>query len=149
MGAPAPQGIRETIIWRLPLDPPLLPPANEVWGKVIFSQACVKNSVHGGRSASLHAGIPPPPARRPPLDQAPLPSPGKETPWARQTPRHSACWEIRSTSRWYASYWNASYCLLTIDIPEKYKSLDKRRNIMNVSFVTKNICMLQKGAASD
>ena len=24
----------------------LLPPANEVWGKVIFSQACVKNSVH-------------------------------------------------------------------------------------------------------
>ena len=27
---------------------PYLPPANEVWGKVIFSQACVKNSVHGG-----------------------------------------------------------------------------------------------------
>ena len=26
-----------------------LPPANEVWGKVIFSVACVKNSVHGGR----------------------------------------------------------------------------------------------------
>ena len=25
-----------------------LPPANKVWGKVIFSQACVKNSVHGG-----------------------------------------------------------------------------------------------------
>ena len=25
-----------------------LPPANEVWGKVIFSVACVKNSVHGG-----------------------------------------------------------------------------------------------------
>ena len=24
-----------------------LPPSNEVWGKVIFSQACVKNSVHG------------------------------------------------------------------------------------------------------
>ena len=24
-----------------------LPPANEVWGKVIFSQACVKNSVQG------------------------------------------------------------------------------------------------------
>ena len=23
-------------------------PANEVWGKVIFSEACVKNSVHGG-----------------------------------------------------------------------------------------------------
>ena len=26
----------------------LLPPANEVWGKVIFSVACVKNSVQGG-----------------------------------------------------------------------------------------------------
>ena len=25
-----------------------LPPANEVWGKVIFSQVCVKNSVHRG-----------------------------------------------------------------------------------------------------
>ena len=25
-----------------------LPPANEVWGKIIFSEACVKNSVHGG-----------------------------------------------------------------------------------------------------
>ena len=27
-----------------------LPPANEAWGKVIFSQACVKNSVHRGGS---------------------------------------------------------------------------------------------------
>ena len=26
----------------------LLPPANEVWGKVIFSEACVNNSVHRG-----------------------------------------------------------------------------------------------------
>ena len=26
----------------------LLPPANGVWGKVIFSQACVNNSVHRG-----------------------------------------------------------------------------------------------------
>ena len=26
----------------------LLPPADEVWGKVIFSVACVKNSVHRG-----------------------------------------------------------------------------------------------------
>ena len=26
----------------------LLPPANEVWGKVTFSEACVKNSVHKG-----------------------------------------------------------------------------------------------------
>ena len=31
----------------------LLPPANEVWGKVIFSQACVKNSLHR-EVVSLH-----------------------------------------------------------------------------------------------
>ena len=32
------------------------------WGKVIFSEACVKNSVQsrGGGSAPLHAGIHPP-----------------------------------------------------------------------------------------
>ena len=68
-----------------------LPPGNEVWGKVIFSVACVKNSVHRGGSASVHAGIPPPPGppgsrppgtRHPPrtrhptpLDQAPHPTP--------------------------------------------------------------------------
>ena len=51
-----------------------LPPANEVWGKVIFSEACVKNSVQKGESASVHAGIPhprpgtPPGSRRPPPD---------------------------------------------------------------------------------
>ena len=31
----------------------LLPPANEVWGKVIFSEACVKNSVHVGEGWGL------------------------------------------------------------------------------------------------
>ena len=30
----------------------LLPPANEVWGKVIFSKASVKNSVHRGGASS-------------------------------------------------------------------------------------------------
>ena len=48
----------------------LIPSANEVWGKVIFSEACVKNSVHGGGgSASVHAGIPHPP---PPPEQSML-----------------------------------------------------------------------------
>ena len=43
-----------------------LPPANEVWGKVIFSQACVKNSVHRtgawfwGRGAWSQRGVPGP-----------------------------------------------------------------------------------------
>ena len=50
----------------------LLPPANEVWGKVIFSEACVKNSVRrGGGSASVHAWITPEPGRHPRTRQAP------------------------------------------------------------------------------
>ena len=49
----------------------LLPPENEVWGKVIFSEACVKNSVHGEGSASVRAGIPPPWTRHHPLGPAP------------------------------------------------------------------------------
>ena len=68
----------------------LLPPANEVWSKVIFSVACVKNSVHkGGGSASVPAGIPhPPPDQAPPrpgtlLDQVP---PRVDTPQTRHPP---------------------------------------------------------------
>ena len=89
-----------------------LPPANEVWGKVIFSEACVKNSVHGGGGVCLSAcwGAPlwdqePPQDRHPPRDQAHPPGPG--TPPSRSR----ACWEIRSTSGWYASYWNAFFFL--------------------------------------
>ena len=33
---------------------PLLLPANEVWGKVIFSQVCVNHSVHRGGRGSLY-----------------------------------------------------------------------------------------------
>ena len=35
----------------------LLPPANGVWGKVIFSQACVKNSVERGGGAWSGGGV--------------------------------------------------------------------------------------------
>ena len=38
----------------------LLRPANEVWGNVIFSQACVKNSVHIGGAWSGGSGAPGP-----------------------------------------------------------------------------------------
>ena len=84
----------------------LLPPANEVWGKVIFSEACVKNSVHEGRST--WAGTPPPGTRytchpltrytfhpldqvQPP-DQVHPPGPGtsprtRYTPWDQVHPR--------------------------------------------------------------
>ena len=47
-----------------------LPPANEVWGKVIFSEACVKNSVHRG-------GVPDPP---PGPGRYPPPGPGRYPP---------------------------------------------------------------------
>ena len=65
-----------------------LPPGNEVWGKVIFSVACVKNSVHreGGVCLSACWDTPPPgppgsrpPGTRHPQDQAPHP-PGPGTP---------------------------------------------------------------------
>ena len=35
-------------------------PANEVWGKVIFSVACVKNSVHRGGGCLVPGGVPGP-----------------------------------------------------------------------------------------
>ena len=34
----------------------LLPPANEVWDKVIFSQTCVKNSVYRGQDVPAPGG---------------------------------------------------------------------------------------------
>ena len=52
---------------------PFLPPANEVWGNVIFSVACVQNSVHGGGGFCLSACS----------DTTPL---GPDTP-SEQTPR--------------------------------------------------------------
>ena len=68
-----------------------LPPANEVWGKVIFSEACVKNSVHGGGGVCLSACW-----DTTPRDQT-------------SPPGSRACWEIRSMCRRYASYWNAFF----------------------------------------
>ena len=54
----------------------LLLPANEVWGKVIFSEACVKNSVQVLRSGP---GTPPG-TRYTPWDQVHPPGPGT-CPW--------------------------------------------------------------------
>ena len=57
-----------------------LPPVNEVWGKVIFSVAyqefCSQRG-GGGRSVSVHAGIPPLPEQAPPGTRHP---PGAGTP---------------------------------------------------------------------
>ena len=102
----------------------------EVWGKIIFSVVCVKNSVH---SMYPHpwADTPPPRAGTPPWAGTP---PGRYTPpgagtppWAgtpqgsytlleagtpkagtpRQVHTPSRYYEIRSMSGQYASYWNA------------------------------------------
>ena len=64
----------------------------------------------GGGSASVHAGIPPPGAD-PPGPGTPTPGPGIPP---EQTPLRSACWEIRSTSGWYALYWNAILLLMLL-----------------------------------
>ena len=92
----------------------------------IFSSVCQEFCSRG--SASVHAGTPPPEADTPSKSRHPsreqtLPgagtppgagtSPGAETPHPHpeqtrplgaDTPLHSACWEIRSTSGRYASY---------------------------------------------
>ena len=103
---------------------------------LIFTGVCDSvHSGGGGGAASVHAGIlhqTPGPGRSPPPDQAGTPRtrqvppsrPGRHLPGPDRHPigpgrypartRHTpsphwsrAYWEIRSTSRWYASYWNA------------------------------------------
>ena len=51
---------------------------------------------------------PPRPEADTPWDQRQIPSGSRHPlPRSRHPPLHSACWEIRSTSGRYASYWNA------------------------------------------
>ena len=60
----------------------LLPPANEVWGKIIFSVACVKNSVHRRRLSQCMLGyhpLGPDPPRSRPVTGSRSP-PGADTP---------------------------------------------------------------------
>ena len=64
-------------------------PRRRSCGKVVFSQVCVKNSVHKGMSASVHAGIHTPPHLR------------ADTP----PPNGYCCGR-------YASYWNAFLLML-------------------------------------
>ena len=71
----------------------LLPPANEVWGKVIFLHLFVILFTEGG-SSTVHVGIPPLLPRRPPTKETPLPRrprcqgnpPGQGDPLARRPP---------------------------------------------------------------
>ena len=82
----------------------LLPPANEVWGKVIFSEACVKNSLHRGVPQCMLGYHPPGPCTHPlgpctPPDHAPrdhahppgtMHTPGPCTPWDHAPPWNHA-----------------------------------------------------------
>ena len=78
-----------------------LPPANEVWDKVMFLHLSVL-LFSVGVSAPLHAGIHPPPLADPPDRHPP---PYADTPLGRHpSPRYYRIW---STSGRYASYWNA------------------------------------------
>ena len=91
------------------------------WAKVIFSQACVKNSVHRGGGVCLGAcwdappgaGADPPPEQEqtpPEQEQTPPRSrnrpPGAEPPPGSRHPPEADS-SIRSTSGRYASYWSA------------------------------------------
>ena len=86
------------------------------WAKVIFSQACVENSVHRGggclpqcmlgytpREQTHPPGADLPGSRHPPEQTPPL---WEQTP-PEQTPPPGPDCSIRSTSGRYASYWNA------------------------------------------
>ena len=76
----------------------LLPPANEVWGKVIFLVACVKNSVHRGEYLGryTHPG-------RYPLGRY-IPPLARHTPLARYTPLSSVCKEFCSQGEYLGRY---------------------------------------------
>ena len=62
----------------------------------IFSSVCQEFCSQGGVCLSACWDTTPPGSRHPPRADTPL---------------HSACWEIRSTSGRYASYWNAIFFL--------------------------------------
>ena len=94
------------------------PPPQRSWGKVIFSEACVKNSVHRGvvsqhaLQAAPWAGTPPPGRFTPPGKYTPLGQvhplggryiPRQVTPWAGTPPTPMV------NERRYASYWNAFF----------------------------------------
>ena len=84
--------------------PLYLPPANEVWGKVMVLHPSVILFIGRGVSTPLHAGVHP---------QADTPS------WADTL---FGYYEIRSTSGRYASYWNAY--LLFVCVCWSFSQLD-------------------------
>ena len=107
------------------------------WGKLIFSVACVKNSVHRGGLPHCMLGYHRPVSRHPrdqiPLDQTP---PRDQTPSWDQTPQ-----EIRATSGRYASYWNAIllFCIFMLIIHGKETIFQKELHLEKLIFQNKDI----------
>ena len=62
-------------------------------------------------------------ARRPPQGDPPA----RQTPLERQNPLRSACWEIRSTSGRYVSYWNA---ILVLSFAFQKETVNKSNEIV-------------------
>ena len=60
------------------------------FGKVIFSEVCVKNSVHRRHSASVHAGIPHPLDQAPPKHPLRIGSPQDQIPLDQAPPQEQA-----------------------------------------------------------
>ena len=99
----------------------LLSPAKEIWGKVIFSEACVENSVNGG-GQSTWAGTPLP-SGTPPQGRYPLAGtpPGPATPpWTRYSPEQCMLGDtgnkhptgMHSCSMFIITLWFSYYNLL-------------------------------------
>ena len=113
---------------------PVLPPANKVWGKVIFSVACVKNSVHTGEylgrytsgqvpSQQLHPTLAGTPPRQVPHPARYTPPPDRYTPRqvhtplqvhppGRYTPRAVHAWKyVQQAGGTHPSRMYSCYCL--------------------------------------
>ena len=87
----------------------LLLPTNEVWGKVIFLHLSVILFTGGICLSTCWDAPSPGPGRHPPRTIQTPPQDQTDTPPGPGRHPHQcrACWEIRSTRGWYASYWNA------------------------------------------
>ena len=81
-----------------------LPPANEVWGKVIFLHLSVILFTGG---VCLSACWDTPRDHAHPPNHAPPRTMHPSGPCTIPPTQHRACWEIRSTRGRHASYWNA------------------------------------------
>ena len=98
-----------------------IPPPSSLGADTPRSRHPLKADTHPGQTPPQEQTPPPeqtPPRSRhpradtpqeqtPPWEQTHSPPEQTPPPRSRHPPRHRACWEIRSTSGRYASYWNA------------------------------------------